>query len=302
VGETMLLSFHGTRAPAYVLRILRRGDAAGVFLARENVVAPAQLRALTHALHGARRGVLVATDQEGGAARTIPWIGPAAGQPDSGSAAAVRASASAAGRELRAAGVDIDLAPVADVPSGSRAFVAPRAYTGTPGAVAARVGAAVEGLRAGGVDAAVKHFPGLGGATASTDDGPATLQAVPPLAPFRAAITAGARLVMAGHALYPALDPRHIASQSPVILGALLRRRLGFRGVIVTDSMEARAVLARSSLEQAAIRSIRAGADLLLLTGPGSWIRVDRALRTAAARSPALRARLRAAARRVQAL
>jgi beta-N-acetylhexosaminidase len=100
---------------------------------------------------------------------------------------------------------------------------------------------------------------------------------------------------MASHARYPALDPDHIASQSPAILGRLLRGRLGFRGAVITDSLEARAVLARSSVATAAIRSLRAGADLVLLTGPGSYPSVYRRLLALARRSRPFRARLQAA-------
>ncbi|HYZ70477.1 MAG TPA: glycoside hydrolase family 3 N-terminal domain-containing protein, partial [Thermoleophilaceae bacterium] len=119
------------------------------------------------------------------------------------------------------------------------------------------------------------------------------------LEPFRAAIAAGAPLVMSSHALYPALDRRRIASQSPAVLDELLRRRLGFRGAVVTDSLEAEAVLRRSRVDVAAVRSLRAGADLLLMTGPGSFGAVrDRVLATAR-RDPALRRRVDAAAERV---
>jgi beta-N-acetylhexosaminidase len=104
---------------------------------------------------------------------------------------------------------------------------------------------------------------------------------------------------MSSHARYPALDARRIASQSPAVLGGLLRRRLHFSGVVMTDSLEAAAVRATGSLEQAAVRSVRAGADIVLTTGQGSWIRVYRALLAEAHRSPAFRARVRQSAARV---
>jgi beta-N-acetylhexosaminidase len=107
---------------------------------------------------------------------------------------------------------------------------------------------------------------------------------------------------MASHALYTGLDPRNIASQSKPILTTLLRRKLGFKGVVITDSMEAAAVLKRSSIEIAALRSVAAGADLLLLTGPGSFPLVRAELMTAARRSPKFRARIAEAAARVIAL
>ena len=107
---------------------------------------------------------------------------------------------------------------------------------------------------------------------------------------------------MASHALYPALDPEHIASQSPAILQDLLRGELGFDGVVITDSLEAEAVLARSSVEVAAERSLAGGADLLLMTGRGSWIHVFPYLLRRARKSPALRARIAESAARVRGL
>jgi beta-N-acetylhexosaminidase len=106
---------------------------------------------------------------------------------------------------------------------------------------------------------------------------------------------------MAGHATYPALDPERIASQSPAAM-ALLRERLGFRGVIVTDSLEAAAVQAVSDVQEAAVASVTAGVDLILTTGRGSYIHVRRALMAAAREDPAFRARVRESAQRVVAL
>jgi beta-N-acetylhexosaminidase len=186
------------------------------------------------------------------------------------------------------------------------AALASRAYSGDPARTADAVAAAVRGWKASGVAPTAKHFPGLGGTTVNTDHGSATIGGGAPtaadLAPFRAAIAAGVPIVMSSHALYPALDAHRIASQSPAILGGLLRERLQFRGVVMTDSLEAAAVRATGSLEHAAIRSVRAGADIVLTTGQGSWIRVYRALLAEARRSPSFAARVRASAARVNAL
>src|SRR6185312_4596054 len=119
------------------------------------------------------------------------------------------------------------------------------------------------------------------------------------LVPFRAAIGAGVPLVMVGHARYPALDPSHVASQSSLIMQGLLRDRLGFRGAVITDSLEARASLATGSLTAVAERAIRAGADLVLLTGRGSYQPVYDHLLQVARKDPAFRARVREAASRV---
>ena len=143
----------------------------------------------------------------------------------------------------------MNLAPVADV-AGPGSVMAGRAFEAD---VPENVVAASRELLDAGVMPTVKHFPGFGRATENTDDAPVTIDASreeleTDLEPFRAAIDAGVPLVMASHALYPALDPNYIASQSPVVLGELLRDELGFDGVVITDSLEAEAVLARSSV------------------------------------------------------
>ena len=172
--------------------------------------------------------------------------------------------------------------------------------------MASSTAAAVRGYAAGRIGSTPKHFPGFGRARANTDFRAVTIGASrrgleSDLRPFRAAIGAGAPAVMVAHALYPAYDGSRIASQSPVLL-RLLREKLGFRGAIVTDSLDAAAVRSRSSVEAAAVRSVAAGADLLLVTGPDSYKRVHRRLLAAGRRSPGFRARVASAARRVRGL
>jgi beta-N-acetylhexosaminidase len=242
-------------------------------------------------------------DQEGGDIRTVGYAGPPASQPFQGPPRSVRRAARAASRQLRAAGIQVNLAPVADVPRPG-SVMATRSFTGDERGIAARTRASIRGLRDAHVAATAKHFPGLGGATVNTDDAPVTVR-VPlarDLVPFRAAVEEGVPLVMLSHASYPELDPRRIASQSRPIVTGLLRRRLGFDGVVVTDSLEAEAVLARSAVAGAAERSIRAGADLILMTGSASWNDVFPRLLSEARRDPAFRERIRASAARVLAL
>jgi beta-N-acetylhexosaminidase len=298
-GQLVVLRFRGTTAPAYVRRALRERRAAGVILFRDNVASPAQLRALTAALQRAAGGrALIAADQEGGTVTRIPWAAPHVGQPQLRTAAAATAQARQAGRDLRDAGVNVSFAPVADV--ATTPVMRARAFPGGAESVAALTAASVRGYRGTGVAPAAKHFPGLGAATANTDLAAATAHA--DARPFLAAVRVGVPVIMASHAVYPALDGRHIASQSPAILTTLLRDRMGYRGVVVTDSLEAKAVLRRSSTPVAAVRSIAAGADLALTTGRGSYRPVLLALAAAARRSPAFRARVRAADARVLAL
>jgi beta-N-acetylhexosaminidase len=190
------------------------------------------------------------------------------------------------------------------VPSVEGAALAGRTFSTDPEAAAAAVADSVRGWRQAGVATTVKHFPGLGGAIVNTDHAPETIERTRPeleadLEPFRAAIAAGTEFVMASHAFYPALDGERIASQSPAIVDGLLRRELGFRGVVMTDSLEAAAVLAVSDVEEAAVASARAGVDIILTTGRGSYIRVFRALLAEARADPEFRRLVRVSAARV---
>jgi beta-N-acetylhexosaminidase len=308
VGQLVVLSFSGTTPPAYVVEALRERRVAGVILFGGNIVSPAQVRALTATLRRSGANPVVAVDQEGGPVRRLPWAPPVASEPEQLARGTVGSAAEAGGRALRSVGVTVSLAPVADVPSVSGAALASRAFARDPTVVAAAVGDAVRGWRAGGVASTAKHFPGLGAARENTDReivtirrSRAALEAID-LPPFAAAIAAGVPLVMVGHARYPALDRARIASQSPPIIEGVLRGELGFRGVVVTDSLEARASLATGGIERAAERSIRAGADLLLLTERRSYRSVYRHLLAVAEGSPAVRERVRESAARVLAL
>ncbi len=307
-GHAVILRFEGNPAPAYVGRALRDGRAAGVILFRDNATSPLATRALTRSLQWAAHGrAIICTDQEGGAVRILGWGSPAASQSATTTREAARRAARAAARDLRRAGVNLNLAPVADR-SGPGTLMRARAFPGTTARVARIVAAAVRGYRRTGVRPAIKHVPGLGAAGANTDKArvtirrPAGVIGRSDLPPFRAAIAAGAPAVMVSHALYPSLDRHAIASQSQAIVTDLLKHRLGFRGVAMTDSIEAYAVRSRMSVGTAAVRSLRAGIDLVLTTGQGSHLRVVRALVAEARRRPAFRARLTHAAARVLAL
>jgi len=302
-GATIVLRFAGDAPPAYVLRALRERRAAGVILFRDNTSTPVRYRAMTRAIQRAAGGrALVMTDQEGGAIRNVPWGAPATAPPAIATTTRARATAGATARDLRAAGVNVNLAPVADVASVAGSVMRTRAFPGGGAQVARLTAATVDAYEGTGVLPTVKHFPGLGRSTVNTDFGRATVPGRGELAPFRAAIRTGAPLVMSSHAVYPELDRTRIASQSRAIMTTLLRDRLGFEGVAVTDSLEARAVVSRSSTPTAAARSLVAGNDLLLTTGKGSYLQVLRRLVAAAKRSAPFRARLREAGARVGAL
>lgn len=309
VGQIVMLRFDGGERPTYVEEALRAGEAAGAILFADNVADADQVRALTRSLQRAAGGsALIAVDQEGGSIRILPFAAPEPSPATLTSPAAAERFARQAGQDLADLGVNVNLAPVADVASVDGSVMAGRAYPGDAEEVAGLVRAAIEGHEAGGVASTAKHFPGIGAATLNTDDAAVTIERPRrqiedvDLEPFRATIDADVPLVMVGHALYPALDDRRIASQSRPVLEGLLRDELGYDGVVVTDSMEAEAVLSRSTTPEAAVASVGAGADLVLTTSTGSYLPVFRRLLREAQGDERFRARVEESAGRVLAL
>jgi len=252
---------------------------AGGVLFLGSAPAPPDLRQQLSALVGHARSVppLVMADEEGGGVQrlqglvaAIPWARSIAATM---SLAQTRSLARSAARQMRAAGVTTDLAPVLDVdarpgPSSSNAD-GDRSFSGDARVAAAYGTAFMTGLRAGGVLPVIKHFPGLGGADRNTDVGAAATRPIATLrardlVPFRAAISAGAPAVMTSNASVPGLTSLPSSLSQAVIVG-LLRHELGFDGLVVTDSLSAGAVRAVTpSLGDATIRALAAGADLVL--------------------------------------
>lgn len=262
----------GTRLTRATQRALIRLAPGTVVLFARNVVDPTQLRALTAALHALPSRPLIAIDQEGGRVQRLPppfTRFPSAAEIGRAGVAAARAAGTAIGRELASAGIDIDYAPVLDLRSrGSDAVVGDRAFASDPRRAAALAVAFLRGLRAAGVLACGKHFPGHGAADADSHLRlPVARRTRAELArrelvPFRAAIAAGVPLLMTAHVRYPALDRRRCATLSPAAVTALLRGRLGFAGVVVSDDLSMGAI---RNVPQAAVAALRAGVDGLLI-------------------------------------
>jgi beta-N-acetylhexosaminidase len=309
VGALIVTGFPGTSAPPAVTQRLARRELGGVVLFGYNVASQPQLKRLDAQIQRAAHGqALIAVDQEGGQVRRLPWASPLRDGSQQKTTHVAFRSAQAAAKDLKAVGANVNLAPVADVALGPSSEMRRRAFPGDRHAVARLVAAAVTGYDKSGVAATVKHFPGFGAARANTDDAVVRIDRTraqmetTELAPFVNAIAKDVPIVMVAHALYPAYDSKRIASQSPSVLQTLLRGQLGFKGVVVTDSMEARAVTARSSVEDAAEKSLRAGADVLLFSGSGSYATVYRRLMTRARSDKRFRARVAEAYARVRAL
>jgi beta-N-acetylhexosaminidase len=172
--------------------------------------------------------------------------------------------------------MNANLAPVLDVyrQPGDFDDQFQRSYSTDPAVVAQAGAAFVRAQQAAGVAATVKHFPGLGAASAGqdTDNGPVTLNLPASTLrsvdepPYAAAIKAGVKMVMVSWAVYPALDPRLPAGLSPAIVQAELQRRVGFAGVTITDALGAGALRSFGSLQNKTMLAARAGMDALLCT------------------------------------
>jgi beta-N-acetylhexosaminidase len=246
-----------------------------------NLVSPQQIAALSNGLQQAATAtggvpVQISTDQEGG---IVNRIGPpAAVSPGNmaigatGNPVNAYRAASVSGAELRAMGINLDDAPVVDVNTNPHnAADGPRAFGDRTAGVSAFAAAAVLGYQQGGVAAQAKHFPGLGDTTVNTDNGIAvtdeTRQQIltTHIPPFLASIAAGAKSIMVGHVIAPALDPSQApASLSRPIVTGLLRNTLHYDGVVATDALNAGA-LAALPRDQVVLNAINAGNDQLLL-------------------------------------
>ncbi|MET7570900.1 glycoside hydrolase family 3 protein [Streptomyces sp. NPDC005492] len=270
--------FPGTTAPDWLLRRLGEG-LASVGLFGRNIASPEQLASLTAQLRSERDDVLVAIDEEGGDVTRLE-VRTGSSFPGNHALGAVddvdltRAVAQELGRRLAECGVNLNWAPSADVNSNpANPVIGVRSFGADPELVARHTAAYVTGLQSAGVAACTKHFPGHGDTAVDSHhalpriDAEASVLEHRELLPFRAAIAAGTRAVMSAHILVPSLDPDHPATLSLRILTDLLRGRLGYDGLIVTDAIEMQAIAATYGIERGSVIAIAAGADALCVGG-----------------------------------
>ena len=338
IGQVLWLGFDGTEPPEALARAIAAGDAGAVILFQRNLRAsedraPGRIDieavvALTAALHAAAPAagppLWIAIDQEGGTVQRVR--APATVWPpmlsfddlpsDLDHVDTAERIGEALGRELAALGIDVDFAPVLDVHTNpANPVIGRRAFATEPEVVATRALALARGLARAGVVSCGKHYPGHG--DTDTDShlalprlrhGIERLEAVE-LLPFRRAVAAGLPMIMTAHVVFAALDDAVPATLSPAVITGLLRERMGYDGIIVSDDLDMRAIAAHYGVGDAAVRAIRAGCDALLLCrdvehqhqARAALIHAserDAALRTALARAAA---RIRAAKARHQA-
>ena len=284
-GQRVIYSYPGLTPPASLLWLIRHGDVGGVIFFGQNISSEPQIAAAIRQLEAANASslnparaypLLLMTDQEGGLVRRLPGAPVDSekyiGESRYGSELATAAGKGAAAN-LLGVGMNVNLAPVLDVyrQAGDFDDQFQRSYSTDPVKVSYLGSDFIKAQQAGHVAATAKHFPGLGTATASqnTDEAPvvlnlsaATIRGVDEY-PYQAAIADGVKLVMVSWAFYPALAGRP-AGLSPAIVQGELRGRLGFRGVTITDALEAGGLRAYGSIENRALLAAEAGMDLLL--------------------------------------
>jgi beta-N-acetylhexosaminidase len=280
VGQRMIVGFDGHEASSDVKRLIRDFGVGGIALFARNVAAPEQVADLVRELQshardaGHERPLLIAVDQEGGRVARLraPWTlwPPLRAVGRLGSEDIARRMGKALAAELVPLGIGCDFAPVMDVDTNPKnPVIGDRSFGDDPDLVG-RLGAAlIEGLQESGVAACAKHFPGHGDTDLdshldlpSVDHSPSRLEDVE-LRPFRKAIEAGVAMIMTCHVVVNELDDRLPATLSPRVVDAVLRQRMKYEGVIVSDDMEMKAVAARWSPGERAVLAAQAGCDLL---------------------------------------
>ena len=280
IGQMVMIGIHGTELDEDSKTMLRQFHIGGIVYFDRNIKSQDQIKALSEHLQAYAQGeaqqkvpLFLAIDEEGGTVSRGRGVIPAppseadigaSGQPER-----ARASAASTAQALRAAGINLNLAPVADVSSSDA-----RAFSGDAQVAARFTEKAVSGYEQEGMLCALKHFPGIGkGAVDSHQevsrvDVPRETLEREDLLPF-AEIIASQRpedfLILVSHLIYPCYDAAHSASQSRAVMTDLLRGRLGYQGIILTDDLEMGAVANHVPLRQAGANAVVAGADIVLV-------------------------------------
>ena len=282
IGQKLVVRMDGLTPSASLLGRIERGEVGGVILFGANVSTASQVRALTTKLRaaaaaGGRPRLIIAVDQEGGPIKRIPWAPPTISPMKMGQLGLVSVAldqGTRTGIALRGLGINVDFAPVADVPATTSSFLyrQGRTWSFNVGRTTGLADSFATGLEAGRVVPVMKHFPGLGYANQNTDTSVVTItksQTVlaQGLRPFERAISHQIPMIMLSNATYSAYDPGHAAGWSHAIASTLLRHDLGFTGVTITDSLDGIAHARGVTTRSLAFAAVLAGTDMILTTG-----------------------------------
>lgn len=294
IGQCLMVGFEGTHPPREILRLVEEYGLGGVILFKRNITDPFQLAQLITTLQkkSTRAPLFIALDCEGGRVSRLPppfthfpplsFIGTLNSVPLSYRVGEIMAT------ELRAAGINMNLAPVLDVNTNPANPVIGDRSLGRDPLLVSRLGLAIiAGLQDNGVIACGKHFPGHG--DTSTDShrelpvSPHSLKRLQEveLRPFYHATQNGLASIMTAHVLYPKLDAKQPATLSPKIVNGLLRQRLGFAGVVLTDDLAMEAITSHHTIQEAGLLALHAGCDILLCSPPDAHREMCETLLTA---------------------
>ncbi|MGH7230557.1 MAG: beta-N-acetylhexosaminidase [Nitrospiraceae bacterium] len=278
IGQLFMLGFDGASVSADLAGLLTDYKPGGLIVFKRNLESAEQIASLTNDLQklAADSPLLLAIDQEGGRVSRLPAgftiFPPCAMLGQCGSTDLAYAVAAATAEELRAVGLNMNMAPVLDVDTNrDNPIIGNRAFSANPEQVCELGLATLAGLQDHKVVACGKHFPGHGDTVADSHLELPIVHASAErlrkleLVPFRHAIDNGLTTIMTAHVMYPSLDPQFPATLSPAILTALLRDELRFDGVIVTDDLEMRAIIDHYGIAEAVVLAFQAGADMLLI-------------------------------------
>ena len=279
VGQLFMLGFQGTEVSKDLRSLFQTYHPGAMILFSRNLEDAAQAAHLSNALQKLTPAMplLIAIDQEGGRVARLPkgfTVFP--GQDALGRAGAVDlayAFAEVTASELRAIGVNMDLTPVLDINTNpSNPVIGDRAFSADPVQVETLGLAVIAGLQDNGILACGKHFPGHGDTSVdSHKELPVVSHSLErlrdiELRPFVHCFQNGLAAVMSAHIKYLALDPNNPATLSAAVMTDLLRTQLHFKGLALTDDLEMHAIVDHWGIEEAAVRSVQAGADLLILS------------------------------------
>jgi beta-N-acetylhexosaminidase len=320
VGQLFSLGLANDRLGPAELKAIRSSHIGSVWFTQTTTAGVSAIRAVAtevqaQATHAATGGVrfYVAANQEGGQIQALRGLGfstiPSAVTQGTLTPTALQRDAKGWGRQLLAAGVNLDFAPVMDVvPPGTDAQNQPigvlqREFGHDPSTVAVHGAAFIRGMSAAGIATTAKHFPGLGRVRGNTDNVAAVIDSVttatdPSLRSFRAAVQAGAPFVMVALATYTRIDAAHQAVFSPTVM-RLLRSGMGFEGVIVSDELGETAAVSGIPVAKRAIDFLSAGGDLVVSKTVGPTVTMAAALVARASTDPAFNTRVEDAVRRV---
>jgi beta-N-acetylhexosaminidase len=277
-GQRLMAGFRGTRMNTELKYLIGDLYVGGIILFARNIETPDQLQGLCadaqqYAADCGQPPLIVAVDQEGGAvARFKPPFTQFPGNPHISSEEEAAAFARTSAREMKTVGVNMDMAPVLDVAFGQeQSVMANRAFSHDPEKVASLGAAVIDQFQADGIMAVAKHFPGIGRTTLDShkdlpflDTAPEHLSAAD-LIPFDVAVKKGVSSVMLSHVVYSQLDAQWPASLSPVIANDLLRRQMGFEGVVVTDDLDMGAIKRHFDIHTVVEQIWAAGIDIALI-------------------------------------